>query len=524
MTNTNDLNRREFIKAVSITTAALALPGCQESLKTFDAGKKPNIVYILADDLGYGDISSLNPDSKINTPNVDRLAACGMRFTDAHSGSAVCTPTRYGILTGRYSFRSRLKKGVLGGYSEPLIGNDRMTVASFLKQHGYNSACIGKWHLGFNWPLKDNAKKANASSVDFAGRITNGPTALGFDYFFGISASLDMAPYVYIENDRPTAVPDRTVDASESPAFWRKGPIAPDFEFIEVLPRLTEKATEYIDQQAKEDKPFFLYMPLPAPHTPIVPTPEFQGKSGLNPYADFVIQTDHTVGEVLKALDRNNLTDNTLVIFTSDNGCSPEANFDELEKFGHDPSYLFRGHKADIYEGGHRIPFIAAWPNTVKPNTTSDQTICLTDLFATAADILNATVPDTAAEDSVSILPVLTGKAKQPVREATVHHSINGSFSIRKGKWKLVLCPGSGGWSAPKPGKEAADAPAAQLFDMTKDISEQKNLYNEQRQIAKDLIALLQTYIDNGRSTPGAAQQNEGKTDIFKGIPKGKTL
>lgn len=517
-----NLNRREFIKAASIASAALTLTGCQEDLNRFAVRTKPNIVYILADDLGYGDISSLNPDSKIKTPNVDRMAASGMRFTDAHSGSAVCTPTRYGVLTGRYAFRSELKRGVLKGYSKPLIPTYRATVASFLKQQDYNTACIGKWHLGFDWALKDNAKKAGDSTVDFAGAITNGPTALGFDYFFGISASLDMPPYVYIENETPTAVPNRVVEGSKSPAMWRKGPIAHDFSFEGVLPTLTDKAVDYIDGQAKADEPFFLYFPLPAPHTPIVPTKEFQGKSRMNPYADFVIQMDDTVGRVLEALERNNLTDNTLVIFTSDNGCSPQANFDELEKFGHDPSYVFRGHKADIYEGGHRIPFIASWPALVKANTTSDQTICLTDLFATAADIVKATVPDTAAEDSVSILPALTGKALQPIRQATVHNSVDGSFSIRQGKWKLVLCPGSGGWSDPRPGKEVKDAPPMQLFDMTKDISEQKNLYGERPEVVQKLTVLLQGYIDKGRSTPGAIQQNEGETDIFKGVPKSK--
>ncbi|MCD6395569.1 MAG: arylsulfatase, partial [Planctomycetes bacterium] len=435
---------------------------------------------------------------------------------------AVCTPTRYGILTGRYSFRSRLKSGVLLGYSKPLIGNDRMTVASFLKQQEYNTGCIGKWHLGLDWPVKDKAKKANGTNVDFAGRIAHGPIDLGFDYFFGISASLDMDPYVYIENDRPTAVPDRITPASPSPAFWRKGPIGSDFDFEGVLPKLTEKATEYIDAQAKEGNPFFLYFPMPAPHTPIVPTAEFQGKSGMNPYADFVMQTDDTVGRVMDALERNNLTENTLVIFTSDNGCSPQANFDELAKFGHDPSYVFRGYKADIYEGGHHIPFIAAWPSRIKPNTTSDQTICLTDLFATAADILDVPVAEAAAVDSVSILGALTGKATGAIREATVHHSINGSFSIRQGKWKLVLCAGSGGWSAPRPGKEAKDAPPMQLFDITKDISERKNLYYENPQVVKQLTTQLKSYIDKGRSTPGARQQNAGKTNILKGIPKAR--
>ena len=464
MASNSNLSRRTFLKTASIAAASLTMTGCMANANTPSA-KKPNIVFILADDLGYGDVSCMSPDSKIKTPNIDKIAKAGMKFTDAHSNSAVCTPTRYGILTGRYAFRSTMKSGVLWGYSQNLIELDRETVPSFLKTHGYHSACVGKWHLGFNWAIKDPDKKINADNVDFTKPITNGPTAIGFDYFYGIPASLDMDPYVYIENDSVTAVPDRITKASPSPAFWRKGPIGSNFTFTGVLPTLTEKATQYIDRQAKTDKPFFLYFPLPAPHTPIVPTDEFKGKSKMNPYADFVMQTDHTVGQVLKALKRNGIADNTLIIFTSDNGCSPQANYKELEAFDHDPSYIFRGHKADIYEGGHRVAFVAAWPAKVKPNTISDQTVCVTDLFATAADILNANIPDTDAVDSVSFLPALKQTDTKPIRQATVHHSINGSFSIRQGKWKLEMCPGSGGWSAPRPGKAPQDAPPIQLFD-----------------------------------------------------------
>ncbi|MCK4998663.1 MAG: arylsulfatase, partial [Anaerohalosphaera sp.] len=363
-------------------------------------------------------------------------------------------------------------------------------------------------------------KKINADNVDFTKPITNGPTSLGFDYFYGIPASLDMDPYVYVENNDVTAVPDRITKASPSPAFWRAGPIGSNFTFVGVLPTLTDKATQYIDSRAKTGQPFFLYFPLPAPHTPIVPTDEFKGKSKMNSYADFVLQTDHTVGQVLQALKRNGIADNTLIIFTSDNGCSPQANFNELEKFGHDPSYVYRGHKADIYEAGHRVPFVAAWPKAVKPNTTSDQTVCLTDLFATAADILNVNLPDTAAVDSVSILPALTSKAPKPIREATVHHSINGSFSIRQGKWKLEMCPGSGGWSAPRPGKAPEDAPPIQLFDITKDVAEKKNLYSDHPEVVDRLMKLLEKYAKTGRSTPGTPQPNNGVVDILRGIPK----
>ena len=482
----------------------------------------PNIVYILADDLGYGDVSCLNEDGKINTQNVDSIAKEGMIFTDAHSGSAVCTPTRYGVMTGRYSWRTRLKSGVLGGWSKPLMKPERMTVASMLKANGYNTGCVGKWHLGWEWALTN--KDANtedwmldAKNVDFTKPITNGPTTRGFDYYFGIAGSLDMTPYVYVENDMPTAVPDRIIDGSGGQKFWRKGAIAPDFEIEGVLPKITEKAVGFIERQSK-NKPFFMYFPLTAPHVPLMPTKEFQGKSGLNLWGDFVLQVDWTVGQVLKALKQKSFQDNTLVILASDNGATSKADFNKLGKLGHDPSYIFRGYKTEIFEGGHRIPFIARWPGRVKPSSKSKETICLTDLMATVADIVDFKLPDNAGEDSVSILPVLLSKKyKKPLREATVHHSWDGSFSIRKGKWKLELCSGSGGWSPPsQKSKKAKGLPQVQLYDLKKDIAETKNVHDKYPEKVKELTALLQSYVDRGRSTPGKIQQNDGKTLIRK--------
>jgi len=470
----------------------------------------PNVVYILADDMGYGDLSCLNEESKLHTTAMDRVAAGGIAFTDAHSGSAVCTPTRYGVLTGRYCWRSELKRGVLWGFSRPLIPPERMTVASFLRGHGYHTACVGKWHVGLDWPLKDGGtatEDGDAWSVDYAAPIGNGPTTLGFDEFFGISASLDMPPYVYIEGDRCTGVP--TVEK----AFHRKGPAQEDFEGIDVLPRTTERAVRYIDERAKHpEQPFFLYFPLSAPHTPILPTEPFQGRSGTNAYGDFVLQVDDTVRQVLDALDRNGLAENTLVIVTSDNGCSPEADFEELATFGHDPSYVFRGHKADIFEGGHRIPFVARWPGRIAPGSVCDQTICLTDLLATVAEIVGERLPDDAGEDSVSILPALLGTATGPLREATVHHSIDGSFSIRQGEWKLELCPGSGGWSYPRPGSDdESDLPPVQLYNMAQDLGEESNLQADHPEIVARLTALMAQYIADGRSTPGTPQSNDGE-------------
>lgn len=492
----------------------------------------PSIVYILCDDLGYGDVKCLNPDGKIATPNLDRLAAEGMIFTDAHSGSAVCSPTRYGILTGRYAWRSPLKQGVLGGLSPRLIEPGRLTVAAMLQVHGYRTACIGKWHLGMDWVKREGKNVSELSietpdqvwNVDYSRPIDNGPNAVGFDYYFGISASLDMVPYTFIENDHVTKLPTEDRDFpmmfGRQGAVTRKGPTAPGFEATDVLPTLTRKAVEYIGQRAKEaiqGKPFFLYLPLASPHTPILPTLGWQGKSGLNPYADFVMQTDWGIGQVLQALETHGLTESTLVIVTSDNGCSPSAKFDELAAKGHHPSYVFRGHKADIYDGGHRVPFIVRWPGRVKAGTKSDQLECHTDFMATCADILGIKLPEDAAEDSLTFLPALTGDSARPRREAIVHHSINGSFSIRQADWKLELCPGSGGWSAPRPGTDDTTMlPLVQLYDLSHDIGELKNVEVQYPEVVARLTGQLEKYVADGRSTPGARQKNTGEVDIWK--------
>lgn len=492
----------------------------------------PNVVVILCDDLGYGDVRAFNPQGKIATPNIDRLAREGMRFTDAHTTSAVCSPTRYSLLTGRYNWRSRLQSGVLGGLSPRLIEPDRLTIASLLKQHGYHTAAIGKWHLGMDWvrkPGKDVSElnietPEQVHNVEYGQPTTNGPNSVGFDDYYGISASLDMVPFTFIENDHVTKLP--TVDKQfplmlgRPTGKTRLGPAAPEFEVADVLPELTRKAVEYIEQRtatAKAGRPFFLYVPFASPHTPIAPTADWQGRSGLNPYGDFVMQTDAAIGEVLNTLDEQGLTENTLVVLTSDNGCSPQADFPALLAKGHNPSAVFRGHKADIYEGGHRVPFIVRWPGQVKPNSQSDQLVCLVDLMATVADILGVRLPETAGEDSVSLLPALRGAADQPLREALVHHSINGSFAIRQGQWKLCLCPGSGGWSAPRPQRDdTSNAPLVQLYDLSQDIGETRNVQDQHPEIVQRLTALLQKSIADGRSTPGQPQANTVTPDLWK--------
>jgi arylsulfatase A len=334
-----------------------------------------------------------------------------------------------------------------------------------------------------------------------------------------------MVPYTFIENDHVTIVP--TVDKQfplmlgRAGGMTRNGPAAPQFEVEDVLPTLTRKAVEYIGQRASDARsghPFFLYLPLVSPHTPIAPRPEWQGKSGLNPYADFVMQTDAALGQVLEALDKNGLTENTLVVVTSDNGCSPQAKFEELVPKGHNPSYIFRGTKADIYEGGHRIPFLVRWPGHVRAGTKSDQTVCLTDLTATCAELLGVVLPSDAAEDSVSVLPALLGKADRPLREAIVHHSINGSLAIRQQNWKLCFCPGSGGWSVPRPNRDdTAGLPAVQLFDLAADIGEQHNVQAEKPAVVERLTKLIEKYVADGRSTPGRPQKNAVAVNFHSG-------
>ncbi len=499
------MNRRNFLKTIGMGLASITIPFCANASRSSagrSAAKKPNIIFIMADDMGYGDLSCYGA-TKIKTPNMDALAADGIRFTDAHSPSAVCTPTRYGVLTGRYCWRSRLKRGVLGGYSPLLIDTDRMTVASLLKQHGYATACFGKWHLGLG----------NNKRTDYDKPLTPGPNALGFDYFFGIPASLDMTPYCYVENDRPVVKPTQTIEAGKASedGWWRAGAIAPGFKHVEVLPKLTEKAVEYIDAHAQKtpDKPFFMYFPLPAPHCPIAPADFVKGKSQAGGYGDFVVEVDWTVGQVAKALDKNNLADNTLIILTSDNGSPARTKLKRepytiIEVFGHYPNGKLRGIKADSWDGGHREPFIARWPGRIPKGATSDELICLTDLMATCAAIVGTELPENAGEDSYDILPALLGKKlNKPIREAIVHHSLSGMFSIRQGDWKLILGRGSGGFTKPKTIKPKPGEPKGQLYNLLQDPAEANNLWAKQKDIVDRLTKLLEKYKTQGHSRLG---------------------
>lgn len=450
---------------------------------------RPNIVLMMCDDLGYGDVHCLAPEtSKIPTPHADKLASEGMIFTDAHSGSSVCTPTRYGLLTGRYSWRSKLQKGVTTGFAPCLIKEGQPTVASFLKSQGYDTAIVGKWHLDFQYidPETGEAYTQQKHKTPPVGaKLPDGPLTRGFDYYHGFHHARNME--AVIEDD--TVIEHDDVE--------------------NMLPRLTEKSAAYIDSRKGKEEPFFLYVPLGSPHTPIVPTAEWKGKSGLGDYGDFVMQTDHALGEITKALERNGFSENTLVIFTSDNGCSKAAGISELAEQGHLVSAHLRGSKADIWDGGHRVPFLVRWPGKIQPGSTSDQLVCLVDIFATASDIIGADIPTNAAPDSVSMLPAFSGEPIVSTRKGVIHHSISGHFAYRQENWKLALARGSGGWTSPTEKQVEPGAPEAQLYDLTADPGEQNNLYEDRPEIVEKLMAHLESDVARGRSTDGEETEND---------------
>lgn len=443
-------------------------------------GSKPNIIYILADDLGYGDLSCYNENSKISTPNIDRLASQGMSFTDAHAGAALSTPSRYGILTGRYCFRSSLKSGVLGAYDPPLIESSRTTVGGFLQQNGYNTACIGKWHLGFGWP------KSQGGQINFADSIKEGPVDRGFDYYYGVDCPNE-EPYCFIENKKTIGIPNVQKPAS---MYGYAGLMVPGWSLENLLPGITNKAVDYINNAStvfKRDsqKPFFLYFALTAPHTPIAPIDSFKGTSKAYRYGDFIQQLDWEVGKVLQAIKDQGLEDNTIVIFSSDNGPMPwdgtdmQGTMNSVLSYGHNPSYIYRGKKSDIWEAGHRIPFIVRWPGQIAANTKSNETICEIDFMATCAGILNKSLPSGAGEDSYNLLPILKGESyNHPFRKVTMNHSGSGTFAIRQGNWKLILGGGSGGFTNPTTDAAALALgwPLIQLYDLSVDIGEKTNL------------------------------------------------
>ena len=482
--------------------------------------KNPNIIFILADDMGYGDVSCMNPEGKIPTKSIDKIASQGMAFTNAHATSAICSPSRYSVLTGRYCWR-RMPAGIVGVYGEPLLKPGRMTVAGLLKKAGYSTTCFGKWHLGMGW-AKTGKKDGRLQKIDFTKPVDSGPLAYGFDEYFGVDVP-NWPPFCFIEGDRTVGIP-----AGEAPfgisneEISVKGPCVEGWKLEGILPGIIDKACGYIRKNAGSGKPFFVYLPLTSPHTPLAVNERWKGKSGLNLYADFVMETDAMVGRIIDALDETGSADETLLIFASDNGCAHYIGADYLESMGHFPSHIFRGYKSDAWDGGHRIPLVARWPGKIEPKSVCENPVSLSDFFATAADITGSAYPESAAEDSVSFLPILLGGAGR-VRNEIISHSIYGKFSICIDGWKLILCPGSGGFGNHDVTDEEAAIrgyPKYQLYDLDSDPGEKINLYLQNADKASELKSVLDDIISRGRSTPGAPQPNDlRKIDADADIP-----
>jgi len=506
MNRKTSLSLLTILVLVAITIAILVNNNPRDQSGT----QLPNVIFILADDMGYGDLQVLNPGSKIPTPNMDQLAEAGMYFTDAHSYSGVCTPTRYGVLTGRYCFRTRVSSGVLGGHDVSLIEPGRETVATLLGRAGYRSGCVGKWHLGLDYKKKDPdellyvgpnfGNTANTDNVDYTGIIDGGPCDHGFDYSYILPASLDMQPYIYINNKKVVntdlehidGVPERTRGL-----FWRHGDAEKGFDFYDVLPRLTRHAMGFIRDHHRTypERPFFLYFPLTAPHTPWVPTESFTGTSGAGTYGDFVHQVDHCLGQIMQLVDSLEIHDNTIIILTSDNGShwKPE----DIVKYGHRANAHFRGMKSDVWEGGHRVPFLVRWTGTVPEGSSSSRMICHNDLLATMAELTGQRLDWNAGEDSFSYLSVLSGeKSDWGQRHTMINQAVSTTLAVRKDNWKLILDMSSGGWSR----DEIKEGPPMQLYNLDEDIGEQHNLYHDKPEKVAELENLFHIYRKEGRS------------------------
>lgn len=478
------------------------------------AAAQPNVVIILADDLGYGDVQCNNPQrGKIPTPNIDKLAAQGMRFTDGHSSSGVCSPSRYTLLTGRYHWRSRLQQGIVGYLERPLIAPDRLTLASLLKQHGYHSACIGKWHLGWDWDITPEERKMLAPGRGkapvvteehrevwrevYAKPIGGGPTTRGFDEYFGTDVP-NWPPYCFIEKDRTVGIPSEFLpgDLLKGHLASIGGPALEGWKLEGILPELTRRACDFITRRSETKEPFFLYMPLTTPHTPLAVNAEWQGKSGLGmPVADLIMETDAAVGRVMEAIEKSGAAENTLLLFSSDNGFAAYTGAKALEAQGHFPSGPLRGYKTEAFEGGHRIPFIIRWPAVVKAGSVCAQLVHHADMMATVADVVGHKLPANAAEDSFSLMPLLRGE-EGPVREHAISHSSSGLASLRKGTWKLIAGGGEG-------------EVKGQLYDLAADLGETKNLFAANPERAAEMLALMDKLVNEGRSTPGTPRAND---------------
>lgn len=484
--------------------------GCQ-----LHAASAPNIVILYADDLGAGDLASFNKKSKIPTPNLDQLAAQGMRFTDAHSSSGICSPSRYALLTGRYHWRKF--HDIVKAFGPSAFSPERLTLPEMLQAKGYTTAAIGKWHLGWDWNgIRKEGRPKNGvtpNDFDWSKSIPDGPLAHGFDYYFGDTV-INFPPYVWIENDKVLQTPDTMVDGrlwknKEGKMSYREGPMITGWNPYENIPTTTKKGVEYITEKAKGDKPFFLYFAYPSPHAPIIPNDEFDNTSQAGPYGDLMVETDDSIGLLLKAIDKAGITDNTLVIFSSDNGPEHYAYLRD-EKFDHWSPYPYRGVKRDIYEGGHRVPMIVRWPKNIKANSKTDQLVSQIDLMATLASVVGYELDDKTAEDSFDLLPLWTGKNQEPIRHSMIHNTFADKYAIRSGNWTLIAANNGNEngqlkrfnyaqWQK-KHGYQDDDNALGQLFDMKNDSAQRTNLINKKPEKAKELNALLQQIRQQGYS------------------------
>ncbi len=512
--------------ASAILALLIAFTMCVfDSLQAAPNERLPNILFILADDLGYGDVACYNPESKIPTPNLDRFATEGMRFTDAHSPSTVCTPTRYSILTGRMEFRTGVR-GVFTGIGGPcLITKDRLTLPEMLREKGYTTACMGKWHIGLTFLDKEGNRIKEGGvkgigKIDYSRAIPDAPIHRGFDKFYGTACcpTTDFL-YAYIDGDKIPVPPTQLLDKTKLPKHpyandCRRGMVADNFNHEEVDLVFLDKSKTFIQDHVKAtpDKPFFLYHSMQAVHLPSFAADQFKGKTKSGPHGDFIFEMDYVVGELLKTLERLGVADNTLVIFASDNGPEVPTVLDMRSAHKHDGARPWRGVKRDQWEGGHRTPFIVRWPGKVKAGTTSDQLTSLTDVMATCAEIVDAKLPNDAAEDSYNMLPVLLGtQGEKPVRRYLIQQTISFAMSIRDGNWKYLDHKGSGGsryngsgsWSMARYALEDTDPDApGQLYDLTADPGETKNLYSKHPDRVKQMKTQLETYKESGRSVP----------------------
>lgn len=484
-----------LILSILILSAITAAPSHAQTA----ASKRPNIVILYTDDMGYGDMGAQNPDSKIPTPHLDQLAKEGTRFTDGHSSSGICTPSRYALLHGRYHWRKF--HGIVNSFDQPIMDDARTTIAEMLKTSGYNTACIGKWHLGWDWNAikKPGAKPKGRAfapdDFDWSKPIPGGPLSHGFDYYFGDDVP-NFPPYAWFENDHviteptiPLQTPPKTAEGS-----WeaRPGPSVKDWDFWDVMPKMTTKAVEWIGKQ-KKDQPFFLYFPCTSPHAPIVPTPEFTGKSKANGYGDFMTQTDWSLGQILDALKTHGFSDNTLVIFTSDNGPERYA-YDRIQNSGHRSMGPLRGLKRDIWEGGHRVPFVVRWPGVVKAGAVSDGLISQIDLLATVAAIVDFKLPKDSGEDSLNQLPLLQGNGKS-ARDTLVHNTNANGYALRHGDWVLIATKtgsvsGVPKWYDQAQGYKPNTSPG-ELYNLREDLGQKNNLYDKHPDIVAKLTKML---------------------------------